>query len=144
MKRILAFGLLIVLFVSMVGCRRQEKAKEDIFRLVNENYDRILQACQEKDVEMLCDIEGIQEIAIEDGYVLAYCQGEGIAPSSRDYGFYYSEENRPIAVSYSLEIECGTKDLIPEGDGYQYYDAGLNGYYTEQIKDNLYFYSVAT
>ena len=34
MKRILAFGLLIVLFVSMVGCRRQEKAKEDIFRLV--------------------------------------------------------------------------------------------------------------
>ena len=141
MKRLLAFVLLAVFVFSLTGCSAKN-AKSDIFNLVENNYDEIVAACENKDSEALLAIDGVTQVNIVDGYVLVYCKGAGIAPSSQDYGFYYSEDNSPVTVDCNLGIMCYAADLSPEGDGYQCIVSG-NTFYTEQIKDNIYFYSNA-
>ena len=141
MKRLLAFVLLAVFVFSLTGCSAKN-AKSDIFNLVENNYDEIVAACENKDSEALLAIDGIKEVDIVDGYVLIYCKGAGIAPSSQDYGFYYSEDNSPVTVDCNLGIVCYAADLSPEGDGYQCIVSG-DTFYTEHIKGNIYFYSNA-
>lgn len=141
MKKILVFVLIISLAIVLAGCRA-EKNKNDIFNLIEENYDAILKACEEKDADALSAIDGIAEVKIVQGYVLVYCKGVGIAPSSQDYGFYYSEENLPVTVDCTLSINGYTADLTPKGEGYEYTE-DHNVFYTEHIKSNIYFYSNA-
>ena len=141
MKRLLAFVLLAVFVFSLTGCSAKN-AKSDIFNIVENNYDEIVAACENKDSEALLAIDGVTQVNIVDGYVLVYCKGAGIAPSSQDYGFYYSEDNSPVTVDCNLGIVCYAADLSPEGDGYQCIVSG-NTFYTEHIKGNIYFYSNA-
>ena len=141
MKKIFAFILIISLVFTFTGCGAKE-AKKDIFNLVEKNYDAIVIACENKDSEALLAIDGVTQVNIVDGYVLVYCKGAGIAPSSQDYGFYYSEDNSPVTVDCNLGIVCYAADLSPEGDGYQCIVSG-NTFYTEHIKGNIYFYSNA-
>ena len=141
MKRLLAFVLLAVFVFSLTGCSAKN-AKSDIFNLAENNYDEIVAACENKDSEALLAIDGVTQVNIVDGYVLVYCKGAGIAPSSQDYGFYYSEDNSPVTVDCNLGIVCYAADLSPEGDGYQCIVSG-NTFYTEHIKGNIYFYSNA-
>jgi len=141
MKRLFAFVLLAVFVFSLTGCSAKN-AKSDIFNLVEPNYDEIVAACENKDSEALLAIDGVTQVNIVDGYVLVYCKGAGIAPSSQDYGFYYSEDNSPVTVDCNLGIVCYAADLSPEGDGYQCIVSG-NTFYTEHIKGNIYFYSNA-
>ena len=141
MKRLLAFVLLAVFVFSLTGCSAKN-AKSDIFNLVENNYDEIVAACENKDSEALLAIDGVTQVNIVDGYVLVYCKGAGIAPSSQDYGFYYSEDNSPVTVDCNLGIVCYAADLSPEGDGYQCIVSG-DTFYTEHIKGNIYFYSNA-
>ena len=141
MKRLLAFVLLAVFVFSLTGCSAKN-AKSDIFNLVENNYDEIVAACENKDSEALLAIDGVTQVNIVDGYVLVYCKGAGIAPSSQDYGFYYSEDNSPVTVDCNLGIVCYAADLSPEGDGYQCIVSG-NTFYTEHTKGNIYFYSNA-
>ena len=141
MKRLLAFVLLAVFVFSLTGCSAKN-AKSDIFNLVENNYDEIVAACENKDSEALLAIDGVTQVNIVDGYVLVYCKGAGIAPSSQEYGFYYSEDNSPVTVDCNLGIVCYAADLSPEGDGYQCIVSG-NTFYTEHIKGNIYFYSNA-
>lgn len=142
MKKIMAFILIFAFAFMVAGCHSQEKAKKEIFNLVEENYDAILKACEEKDADALSAIDGITQVRVVDGYILVYCKGAGIAPSSQDYGFYYSEENSPVAVDCNLEVLCDTGALTPKETGYQY-TANGNVFYTEHIKGNIYFYSNA-
>ena len=141
MKRLLAFVLLAVFVFSLTGCSAKN-AKSDIFNLVENNYDKIVAACENKDSEALLAIDGVTQVNIVDGYVLVYCKGAGIAPSSQDYGFYYSEDNSPVTVDCNLGLVCYAADLSPDGDGYQCIVSG-NTFYTEHIKGNIYFYSNA-
>ena len=141
MKRILAFVLVVVFVFVLSGCGAKQ-SKKDIFNVVEKNYDAIVTACENKDKEALLAIDGITQVNIVDGYVLVYCKGAGIAPSSQDYGFYYSEDNSPVTVDCNLGIVCYAADLTPEGDGYQCIVSG-NTFYTEHIKGNIYFYSNA-
>ena len=141
MKKIFAFILVISLVFMFVGCGAKE-SKKDIFSLVENNYDTILKACEEKDKDALLAINSITDVNIVDGYVIVYCKGAGIAPSSQDYGFYYSEDNSPVTVDCNLGIVCYAADLSPEGDSYQCIVSG-NTFYTEHIKGNIYFYSNA-
>ena len=141
MKRLLAFVLLAVFVFSLTGCSAIN-TKSDIFNLVENNYDEIVAACENKDSEALLAIDGVTQVNIVDGYVLVYCKGAGIAPSSQDYGFYYSEDNSPVTVDCNLGIVCYAADLSPEGDGYQCIVSG-NTFYTEHIKGNIFFYSNA-
>ena len=87
MKRFLSLVLVAVFIFALTGCGA-EAAKKDIFNLVEKNYDAIVTACENKDEEALLAIDGISEVKIVDGYVLVYCKGAGIAPTSQDYGFY--------------------------------------------------------
>ena len=141
MKRILAFVLVVVFVFVLSGCGAKQ-SKKDIFNVVEKNYDAIVTACENKDKEALLAIDGITQVNIVDGYVLVYCKGSGIAPSSQDYGFYYSEGNSPVTVDCNLGIVCYAADLAPEGDGYQCIVSG-NTFYTEHIKGNIFFYSNA-
>ena len=141
MKRFFVLLLVVAFISAFVGCGAVA-SKKDIFNLVEENYDAIVTACENKDREALLAIDGISQIKIVDGYVVVFCKGAGIAPSSQDYGFYYSEENTPVTVDCNLDIVCYAADLSPEGDGYQCIVSG-NTFYTEHIKGNIYFYSNA-
>ncbi len=140
MKRIFSIVIALIFICSLTGCNREEKGKKDIFDLVEENYDAIVEACENKNADALYNIDGIKKVDIVDGYVLVYCKGSGIAPSSQDYGFYYSEENRPVAV-FDRYIVCDTEDLSLDGSGYKYLDRDNNAFYTEHIEGNIYFYS---
>ncbi len=133
--------LMGVLFLT--GCLNRKAAKAKIFRLVEKNYDLIAEACEKEDEAALCALDGVAEVKIRDGYVVVYCMGGGIAPSSQDYGFYYSEENLPVAIDCNEEILCETGDLMPAGKGYQYRDSGNNVFYTELIRGNIYLYSTS-
>ena len=141
MKRLLAFVLLAVFVFSLTGCSAKN-AKSDIFNLVENNYDEIVAACENKDSEALLAIDGVTQVNIVDGYVLVYCKGAGIAPSSQEYGFYYSEENLPVGV-FDGQIVCSNSELVEYENGYRYLDSGYNEFYTEHIKGNIYFYSAA-
>jgi len=142
MKRIVVFLLICFLVLTFAGRGRDDIARQQIFDLVEENYDAILRACEARDTDALLAMEGISKVNIVDGYVLIYCQGAGIAPSSQDYGFYYSRENLPVAVDCNLCILCSSAELTPEGNGYQYVSYG-NIFYTEPIEGKFYFYSAA-
>ena len=141
MKRILAFALAVCFAFMLTACGFK-RAKKEIFNLVENNYDQILTACKNKDTQALLAIDGITKVSIVDGYVLVFCKGEGIAPSSQDYGFYYSEEDIPVGVGCALSIVASGDELSPEGDGYQC-TIGGNTFYTQRIKGNIYFYSNA-
>ena len=140
MKKMFALVLVVFLMISLTGCR--STPKENIFSIVEKNYDTILRACEEKDEDALLAIEGITKVNIVDGYVIVFCEAKGISVSSQDYGFYYSAKNSPITVGCNQDIVCGVDDLAPEGKGYQYVVQG-NTFYTEHIKGNIYFYSNA-
>ncbi len=142
MKRTLTLIFAVFLLISLAGCNRSELAKEKIFNLVTENYDAILAACLDRDADALYELEGIAKVDFYGGYILVYCMGAGIAPSSQDYGFYYSRENLPVAV-FDGFIVCQTADLEEEGNGFQYTDQWHNVYYTEHITGNFWFYSAS-
>ena len=146
MKRMAAILLVIIIILALSGClnqlRRGPKAKQAVIELVENYYDTILIACQNKDEEALLAIDGVTKVNIVEGYVLVYCIGEGISVSSQDYGFYYTEENIPVGVGCNLDIVCNIDTMQPEGKGHR----GVvhnNDFYTEQIRDNIYFYSNA-
>lgn len=141
MKRVVAFALSVAMVAMSAGCSGKI-SKKDIFELVEKNYDAIAAACENKDSAALLAIDGITQVNIVDGYVLVYCKGAGIAPSSQDYGFYYTEENIPVGVSCGLEIVCYGDTMQPKGSGYEG-TVDYNTFYTEHIKGNIYFYSNA-
>ena len=139
MKRFLAIALAITLLFALAGCGPKDY-KEDIFHLVEKNYDAIVAACENKDTEALLAINGITKVDIVDGYVLVFCKGAGNVPSSQYYGFYYSDENLPVGV-FDGEIICCSSELVEYENGYRYFDSSYNEFYTEQIRGNIYFYS---
>lgn len=69
MKKIMAFILIFAFAFMVAGCHSQEKAKKEIFNLVEENYDAILKACEEKDADALSAIDGITQVRLVDGYI---------------------------------------------------------------------------
>ena len=141
-KRLISAMVTLIFAISLMGCNGQKMAKDKIFAIVEKNYDAIVTACENKDAESLLKIDGITKVDIVDGYVLVYCMGAGIAPSSQDYGFYYSEENRPIGVFDGYKV-CDFEEMTQDGNGYTFVDEWSNSFYTEHIRGNIYFYSNA-
>lgn len=80
----------------------------------------------------------VRDIGVEDGIIVFDCGGKGIAPSSKDYAFYYSIYDKPVAV-FDGRIVCEPSQMVQKGNGYEYIDSGYNIFYTEKIKDNFYF-----
>ena len=142
MKRVILLVTVFSILLVFAGCRSEETIKKDIFKIVESNYDTSVEAYENKDTDALYAIDGIEDVNIVEGYILVYCGGQGIAPSSQDYGFYYSRENLPVAA-FDGQILCRTEDLQPEGNGYQYTDDTYNVFYTEHITGKCYFYSAS-
>jgi len=138
MKKVLAFVSVLSLLLLLAGCGKTHKEK--VLDLVEKKYDTILAACVEKDEDALLSIKGITDVNMVNGYVVVFCEGAGISVSSQDYGFYYSESNRPVTIDCNLDIVCEANELTPEGNGFQCVVSG-NTFYTEHIKGNIYFYS---
>lgn len=80
----------------------------------------------------------VENIGIDNGIIIFACGGKGIAPSSQYYAFYYSPNDEPFAV-FDGHIVGKPLQMMKEGNGYEYIDNGGNVFYTEKIKDNLYF-----
>ena len=140
MKKIFAFVLVVLLIISFTSCRKTPK--ENVFRVVEKNYDTILKSCEEKDKDALLAINGITDVNIVDGYVIVFCEAKGISVSSQDYGFYYTEENVPVGVDCNLDIVCYIDTMKPVDNGFEG-TVDYNTFYTEQIQGNIYFYSNA-
>ena len=112
--------------------------KEQIFEMVNNNAQTLISDVAKQDFSESMAIIGIEDVSVLEEGVDFYCGGKGIAPSSQDYGFYYTEDDLPKA------IWCGVKYsddsfLVEDGDGYST-DYQHNYYYTEKIMDNFYYY----
>ena len=140
-KKVIVLLVCAAALLSFASCGAKEST-EGVFALVENHYDEIVAACERKDAQALLAIDGISRVQIVDGYVLVYCQGAGISPSSRDYGFYYTEGNIPVGVDCNLDIVCYRDAMQPKGNGYEGTVRG-NRFYTEHIKGNLYLYSNA-
>ena len=141
MKKIILFITAVAIIFAFAGCRSKAVIKKDIFNLVEKNYDAIVEAYENKDADALYAIDGIEKVNIVEGYILVYCEGHGMATSSQDYGFYFTEGNLPVAVDCNNDIAGSNEELVSEGDGYEYRDQSGNSFYTEHIKGNIYFYS---
>ena len=132
---VIAFTCLIAWFENMID---DSLSKKEIFELVNENYTLIIDDINKNDFTDTEKLKGVKEVYSDTDVIDVYCGGTGIAPSSQDYGFYYTEDDLPKA------IWCGTKYcdeslLVEDGDGYST-DFQHNYYYTEKIRDNFYYY----
>lgn len=133
--------LVYVLFAAVMGelieASSDALSKDQIFSLVQEHHDFLLQCITDNDPDRAKEVTGIKSIRSEkDEYVEFYCGGSGLVPSSSYYGFYYSPDGLPLAVDVTQ-----TEDLTPAGGGFGWEEPeGDNWYYTEQIMENWYYY----
>ena len=142
MRKTLLFILVLIFLFSFVGCQNQKAIQQEVVDYVEKNYDLLVEYCSAGNTAALSALDMVEKVAVTDGYILVYCKGSGIAPSSQDYGFYYSADHLPVAIDCNLDIICSSENLTPEGVGYQYVHNG-NVFYTEHILGNLYLYSNA-
>ena len=112
--------------------------KEQIFEMVNNNVQTLISDVAKQDFSESMAIRGIEDVSVLEEGVDFYCGGKGIAPSSQDYGFYYTEDDLPKAIWCGVKY-CDDSLLVEDGDGYST-DYQYNYYYTEKIRDNFYYY----
>jgi len=112
-------------------------SKDEIFDVVNKNYDVIIDDIQKGEFTKTEEIKGIEKISVHDGVVEFHCGTKGISVSGAEYGFYYTEDDLP-KVSFLPYVLFDEEDLVPKDNGYCFdkYDY----YYTEKIVDNIYYY----
>ncbi len=130
--------LVYAVFAAMLaGGNSDALSKDQIFSLVQDHHEFLLQCITDNDPDRAKEVTGIQSVRIEkDVYVEFYCGGSGLVPSSSYYGFYYSPDGVPLAVDVTL-----TENLAQEGGGFGWEEPdGDNWYYTERIMDNWYYY----
>ncbi len=134
---VIAFICLVIWFANMID---DSLSKKEIFELVNENYDIILNNISENDFSDTEKIEGIQEIYDKTQVVDFYCGGTGIGSATNYYGFYYSNDNNPKAI-FAGTIISDSPNFHIEKNGFCIENSNDdNSYYTEKIRDNLYYY----
>lgn len=115
-------------------------SKKDIFDLVNENYTIILDDITEQNFFDTSSIDGVKEIYYNNGILDVYCGGKGMGSATSYYGFYYSPDNLP-KTSWCGSDFGDVSNLRAERNGFSIrYSNDDNGYYTEKIRDNFYYY----
>ena len=137
-KFILSILLIILLILLFKNVFFDRDEKEKIFVLVNKNYELLLSDIAEQDFSDTLDLSEIESVDVVEEGIDFYCGGYGIAPSSHDYGFYYTKDDLPKAI-WCGTMYCDTTLLKKDGEGYST-DYQHNRYYTEKIRDNFYYY----
>ncbi len=143
-KMILLIVLVIVLCALCVRCftPKEIKYKSDIYALVKDNGDVLLADIEQNDFTRTNQFEQVKKVyAMTDSGCVQYdCGGYGLSVSSHEFGFYYSEQDIPMAVfdGSFLGLDAGFKK---EGNGYSS-TFDHNVYYTEKICDNFWYFEV--
>ena len=135
---ILSVVVLVIASFLVKNIFFDKSIKEQIFEIVNDNAQTILTDIEEQDFTDSMNIGKIEDVTVLEQCVDFYCGGKGIAPSSQDYGFYYTEDDLPKAIWCGVKY-CDDSLLVEDGDGYST-DYQYNYYYTEKIRDNFYYY----
>ena len=128
----------LLCILSLAGCSKTERKKAQIIRMVTENRETLMQDIADWDFTDSDSIEGIEFVNLMKPYEVYDCGGHGIAPSSTEYGFYYSPDDRPLGAFENIIFSTG-KGLSKDGTGYSGNFSG-NRYYTEKICDGLWYY----
>ena len=135
---IIAFISFIIWFDSMIS---DNLSKKEIFELVNENYDIILNDIIENDFTDTEKLKGIKEVYSDTEVIDVYCGGTGIGSATSYYGFYYSPDGLPKDAWCGSNFGRTADELTPEGKGFAIKNSNDdNYYYTEKIRDNFYYY----
>ena len=137
-KAILSVVILAISFFIVKNIFFDKSPKEHIFEMVNNNAQILISDIDRKDFSESMTIRGIEDVSVIGESVDFYCGGKGIAPSSQDYGFYYTEDDLPKAIWCGVKY-CDDSLLVEDGNGYST-DYQHNYYYTEKIRDNFYYY----
>lgn len=137
-KFILVVIILVISFFIIKSVFFDKNPKEQIFEIVNNNSQTLISNIDRQEFSDSLAIRGIEDVSIIGESVDFYCGGKGIAPSSQDYGFYYTEDDLPKAIWCGVKY-CDDSLLVEDGDGYST-DFQYNYYYTEKIMDNFYYY----
>ena len=135
---ILSVVVLVIASFLVKNIFFDKSIKEQIFEIVNDNAQTILADIEEQDFTDSMSVGKIEDVGVLEQGVDFYCGGKGIAPSSQDYGFYYTEDDLPKAIWCGVKY-CDDSLLIEDGEGYST-DYQYNYYYTEKIRDNFYYY----
>ena len=135
---ILSVVVLVITIFLVKNIFFNKSIKEQIFDTVNDNTQTILTDIEEHDFTDSMNIGKIEDVTVLEQGVDFYCGGKGIAPSSQDYGFYYTEDDLPKAIWCGVKY-CDDSLLVEDGNGYST-DYQHNYYYTEKIRDNFYYY----
>ena len=135
---ILSVVVLVIASFLVKNIFFDKSIKEQIFEIVNDNAQTILADIEEQDFTDSMSVGKIEDVSVLEQGVDFYCGGKGIAPSSQDYGFYYTEDDLPKAIWCGVKY-CDESLLVEDGDGYST-DFQHNYYYTEKIRDNFYYY----
>lgn len=135
---ILSVVVLVIASFLVKNIFFDKSIKEQIFEIVNDNAQTILADIEEQDFTDSMSVGKIEDVSVLEQGVDFYCGGKGIAPSSQDYGFYYTEDDLPKAIWCGVKY-CDDSLLIEDGEGYST-DYQYNYYYTEKIRDNFYYY----
>lgn len=131
--------LLFFLILCWTGDDRAEKDR--IFRLVQEDQQRLTFAIESGDFSYFDDSQVIQDIAVCENYVEFSCGGAGVGPQTAYCGFYYTETDDMYAIWCA---PSGGETLTSAGEGYLWEEEnGDNRYYTEKICDNFYYYEAS-
>ncbi len=134
---IIAFVCFVILVNNILS---ENLSKNEIYSLVNENYNVILEDISENNYFDTKAIKGVKEVYSDTEVIEVYCGGSGMGSATNYYGFYYSPDNQPKTTW------CGTdfgdvSSLNIDGNGFSIkYSNDDNCYYTEKIRDNFYYY----
>lgn len=137
---ILLTGLIIIVCVLLSN---NSTSKSAIISYVQNNKSDLETYVQntyiDTDKNIYTDIYSTWDVSYypNSGMVEFLVSTEGLASSSKYYGFYYSPQNIPMCYQEQnvelLENETGWQWSEPNGD---------NQYYTEKIADNWYWFEM--
>ncbi|MBQ2941987.1 MAG: hypothetical protein IJD97_07125 [Clostridia bacterium] len=137
-KVILSALILVIVFFMVKNIFFDKSPKEQIFKIVNNNVQTLISDIARQDFSNSMAVRGIENVTVLEQGIDFYYGGKGIAPSSQEYGFYYTEDDLPKAIWCGVKY-CDESLLVEDGNGYSA-DFQHNYYYTEKIRDNFYYY----
>ncbi len=133
----------LITMLSFSGCSALDDhaSKEDIFSIVNEHYEMLIECINSNDFSAVERLKAIKEVDVTDDCVDFYCGGSGFGSATFYVGFYYTDTDDMRAVWCAPAPE---EELSPADGGYLWKEAeGDNQYYVEPIREHFYYYEAS-
>ena len=137
MKKRTIILVLAVLLAAIALWPKNGTRQDRVTALFRENEAIFLQAAASGDYHAVEGLKGVREVSPEKDHVDIDCGGAGFGASTHYYGIFCSPEDDLCAVSLAGPRE----ELVAEGDGFLYQQAGGdNRYYVEELGHHFYYY----